>query len=90
MIDNPIIEFLLVLFAGFCLGVVVSTWYVFRLSKNVVLKAVTLIGVKVKRSDVTFEDFWNVVNTIINKSLEEVRCEELKKDFKTEISDSST
>lgn len=85
MIDNPIIEMLLLIFTGFCIGIVVYQWYIFRVGKNVFLKLVALIGVKIKSSDITAKQVWNIVNNIIDRILEETEREEGKIKFKDKI-----
>jgi hypothetical protein len=85
MIDNIIFQTLVILFLGFCLGVLATIWYVLRISKNVVLKFLLLLGSKIKASDITAAEVWRTINKVVNESLEETKHEEKKHKFKEEF-----
>ncbi len=85
MIDNPIIETGLLILFGVCIGVLIHQWYTFRLIKNVVLKCVSIVGVKVKGKDVTAEQLWSILSSIVEKTFDEVKDDQFKESFKTKI-----
>lgn len=82
MIENPIIQSLILILFGISLGMQINMWYMFRLAKNVFLKLIAILGVKLKATDVTPKEAWDIINNIATKLFEEVEDEEEKKRFK--------
>jgi len=75
MLDNPLIQFLVVLFFGFCLGILFMEWYMVRITKNIMYKIISLIGHKIKTTDISFKEVLRGINSVLDKAIEEVESE---------------
>ncbi len=85
MIENEIFQLLNMFLFGLCVGVLLTIWYVMRILKGTGLRILTLISARIKPSDISMAKILKGINTVIDKSLEEVERGQKKdkKDNKT-------
>jgi len=87
MIDNPIIQSLTLIGFGFFAGITITLFYIFLVSKNTLIKTAILISSKFNQSNLTFEEFWSLIESTINKTIKVKQDEEKNKTFHSEIED---
>lgn len=80
MIENPILQFVVVLLFGFCLGIIFYQWYIFRVGKNIAVKIIEVFGSSIGLKQVSYKDLAIIIARILEKSVEEV---EIAKQSKT-------
>jgi len=85
MIDNPIIEILIVLLFGFCLGCLFMIWYLTKVTRNVFVRIASIIGAKFKGTEISLKDLLKGVSTVVDKSLEEVEKAEREESLTRKI-----
>jgi len=87
MIENPIIQAIILIVLGISIGMQINMYLWTRVTKNVFLKLIALLGVKLKSTDITAKSAWVIINNIASKLLEEVEDEEEKSGFKNKITE---
>ena len=85
MIDNPLFQSLILIGFGFFLGIVLTLIYIFAMSKNTVMKILLLLASKFQNTDLSFEEFWDIITKSIDKLIEVKQDEEKKRKFSNQI-----
>ena len=78
MIDNPIIQVLVVLLFGFCLGILFTLWYMFRFLKIPIMEFAAALSARIKTTNISLKQLLRGITIVIDKSLEEIELESEK------------
>ena len=71
MIENPVIQFIVVLLFGFCLGILFMIWYI--------LHMIAVLSLRTKIKELTYKEIINIVIRILSNSIKEVELAKKKR-----------